>query len=251
LRFDFFKLTVYINDVNLLGECGMVRPKKHEQVPNLKESIKEVAWQQMVNVGAAELSLRAIARAIGVSAPAIYNHYADRDALVTALIIDAYTSLGDYQMTALDVTPLVDLRARLRATGQAYRTWALDMPQRYQLIFGTPIPGYQAPPEVMPVAGRSLWALVSVIDQLYAARMLNTAAIPAVMPVAIPMFDTWQQHTGAQVPEALTVAIMIWGRVHGLISLEINCSIPPFGATGNGLYEYELDAIAKQYILHH
>ena len=52
----------------------MVRPKKHEQVPNLKESIKEVAWQQMVDVGAAELSLRAIARAIGVSAPAIYNH---------------------------------------------------------------------------------------------------------------------------------------------------------------------------------
>jgi AcrR family transcriptional regulator len=227
----------------------MVRPKKHEQVPNLKESIKEVAWQQMVDVGAAELSLRAIARAIGVSAPAIYNHYADRDALVTALIIDAYTSLGDYQLAARDSVPHDDVRGRLHATGIAYRAWAHAMPQRYQLIFGTPIPGYQAPAEVMPVAGRSLRALVSVIDQLYVAQMLNTAAIPTVMPVAVPTFDAWQQHTGAQVPAALTVAIMIWGRVHGLVSLEIAGSIPPFGGTGDGLFIYEMDAIDRQYIL--
>ena len=130
----------------------MARPTKQAQQVNLKEAIKEVAWQQMVDVGAAELSLRAIARALGVSAPAIYNHYADRDALVTALIMDAYTSLGDYQLAARDSVPHDDVRGRLRATGVAYRAWALDMPQRYQLIFGTPNPGYQAPPEVMPVA---------------------------------------------------------------------------------------------------
>jgi AcrR family transcriptional regulator len=228
----------------------MVRPKKHAQVPNLKESIKDVAWQQMVDVGAAELSLRAIAREIGVSTPAIYNHYADRDALVTALIIDAYTSLGDYQLAARDSVPQNDRRGRLHATGMAYRAWALAKPQRYQLIFGTPIPGYQAPAEVMPVAGRSLRALVSVIDQLYAANALNTAAIPTVMPVAWPLFTVWQQHTEAKVPAALTVAIMIWGRVHGLVSLEIARSIPPFGETGDGLFMYEMDAIAQQYITH-
>jgi len=228
----------------------MARPTKQAQQINLKEAIKEVAWQQMVDVGAAELSLRAIARALGVSAPAIYNHYADRDALVTALIMDAYTSLGDYQLAARDSVPHDDVRGRLHATGIAYRAWAHTMPQRYQLIFGTPIPGYQAPPEVLPVAGRSLRALVSVIDQLYAAHMLNTTAIPAVMPAATPMFDTWQQHTGAQVPEALTVAIMIWGRVHGLVSLEIARSIPPFGGTGDGLFMYEIDAIERHFIVH-
>lgn len=160
----------------------MARPTKQAQQVNLKEAIKEVAWQQMVDVGAAELSLRAIARALGVSAPAIYNHYADRDALVTALIMDAYTSLGDYQLEARDSVPHDDVRGRLHATGIAYRAWAHTMPQRYQLIFGTPIPGYQAPPEVLPVAGRSLRALVSVIDQLYAAHMLNTTASPPGWP---------------------------------------------------------------------
>ena len=228
----------------------MARPTKHAQIPFLKEKIKAHAWQQLAAVGAGSLSLRAIARELALSAPAIYNHYADRDALVTALITDAYASLGDYQLAALETMPPNDLRGRLRATGTAYRTWALEMPQRYQLIFGTPIPGYQAPPDILPVAGRSLRALVSVIDQLAAAHLLNTTGIPSVMPAALPMFTVWQQHTGAQNPAALTVAIAIWGRVHGLVSLEIAGAIPPFGRTGDGLFVYEMDVIETQFIVH-
>jgi hypothetical protein len=51
-------------------------------------------------------------------------------------------------------------------------------------------------------------------------------------------------------PEALTVAIMIWGRVHGLVSLEIARAIPQFGRTGDGLFVYEMDAIEKQFLVH-
>jgi len=228
----------------------MARPTKQQQQMNLKERIKAVAWQQMVAVGAAGLSLRAIARELQLSAPAIYHHYADRDALVTALIRDAYASLGDYQLAARDTVPFSDMHGRLWATGVAYRQWALAMPQRYQLIFGTPIPGYQAPPEMLAVAGRSLSALVSVIDQLHQAGRLRTEALPSVMPAAVPMFVAWQQHTQAHDPVALTTAILIWGRVHGLVSLEIARSVPPFGSTGDGLFVYELDAIMKQFIVY-
>lgn len=228
----------------------MARPTKHLQQQNLKERIKEVAWQQMVEIGAAGLSLRAIARELGLSAPSIYNHYADRDALVTTLIRDAYASLGDYQLVARDLIPIHDMHGRLWATGVAYRDWALAMPQRYQLIFGTPIPGYQAPPEMLVVAGRSLSALVSVVDQLHQAGRLRTDALPSVMPEAVPMFATWQQHTRAYDPVALTTAILIWGRVHGLVSLEIARSVPPFGPTGDGLFVYELNAIMKQFIVY-
>lgn len=226
----------------------MARPTKQQQQMNLKERIKAVAWQQMVAVGAAGLSLRAIARELQLSAPAIYHHYADRDDLVTALIIDAYTSLGNTQIAARDAVAVSDLPGRLRATGHAYRQWALAMPQRYQLIFGTPIPGYQAPADVLPVAGRSLSALVSVLDQIHQAGRLKRAAIPSVMPVAQPMFVVWQQHAGGKAPVALTAAMLIWGRVHGLVSLEITCALPAFGAHGDGLYAYELDAIAQQFI---
>ena len=76
----------------------MVRPSKKSQIQNLQEAIKETAWKQIAEFGAAAMSLRAIARDLKITAPAIYNYFPDRDALVTALIIDAYTSFGDSQL---------------------------------------------------------------------------------------------------------------------------------------------------------
>src|SRR5512133_4029030 len=120
------------------------RPRRDEQQSNLQEAIKETAWKQIAEFGATALSLRAIARKLNISAPAIYNYFPDRDALVTALIIDAYTSFGDSQLEARDAIPVDDVKGRMSAIGMAYRNWALTHPQRYQLIFGTPIPGYEA-----------------------------------------------------------------------------------------------------------
>src|SRR5215207_10245624 len=123
----------------------MVRPTLKKQIPNLQEAIKETAWKQITAFGAPALSLRAIARELNITAPAIYNYFPDRDALVTALIIDAFTSFGDWQLEARDSVPEEDLPGRLNAIGLAYRNWAHAYPQRYQLIFGAPIPGYKAP----------------------------------------------------------------------------------------------------------
>ena len=75
----------------------MVRPIKKKQIPNLQEAIKDTAWKQIAEFGASTLSLRAIARELKITAPAIYNYYSNRDDLVTALIVDAFTSLGDSQ----------------------------------------------------------------------------------------------------------------------------------------------------------
>ena len=148
----------------------MVRPIKKKQIPNLQEAIKETAWEQIAEFGAPALSLRAIARELKITAPAIYNYFPDRDALVTALIIDAYTSFGDSQIEARDALPSHDLVGRLKAIGLAYRNWAHTHPQRYQLIFGTPIPGYEAPMEkVFPSSTRSISALFSVVESVRAA----------------------------------------------------------------------------------
>src|SRR6266496_368298 len=114
----------------------MVRPIKKKQIPNLQEAIKATAWKQIAEFGASALSLRAIARELKITAPAIYNYFPDRDALVTALIIDAFTSFGDWQFEARDTVPREDLLGRLNAIGLAYRDWAHTYPQRYQLIFG-------------------------------------------------------------------------------------------------------------------
>jgi AcrR family transcriptional regulator len=227
----------------------MVRPVKKKQIPHLGEQIKETAWKQIAESGAPALSLRAIARELKISAPAIYNYFPDRDALVTALIIDAYISFGDSQIEARDAVPESDLHGRMHAIGMAYRSWALTHPQRYQLIFGTPLPGYEAPMmEVLPSAARSLSALVSVVEQLRVSGKLNVISFPEVQEKYKHEFETWKTFGGNADILSLSVAMIIWSRVHGIVSLEIAGDLPPFGASGNDLYVYEMDSIARQFI---
>lgn len=227
----------------------MVRPIKRKQIPNLQEAIKETAWKQIAESGAPALSLRAIARELKITAPAIYNYFPDRDALVTALIIDAYASFGDRQLEARDSIPEKDPVGRLRAIGLAYRQWALDHPQRYELIFGTPIPGYEAPlKDVLPTAARSLSALVSVLDALRSQGKLRADGFPTVKPGYEKEFEIWKGYAGNYEIESLSVAMLIWSRVHGLVSLEISDNMPPFGVDGAALFMFEIESTIHQFV---
>jgi AcrR family transcriptional regulator len=227
----------------------MVRPVKKKQIPNLHEAIKKTAWKQIAEFGAPALSLRAIARELKITAPAIYNYFPDRDALVTALIIDAYKSFGDSQIDARDAVPVDDVEGRMMAIGLAYRNWAHSHPQRYQLIFGTPIPGYEAPiMEVLPFGARSLSALVSVVEELRISGKLNITTFPEVKEEYKVNFEIWKAYGGNVDILSLSVAMIIWARVHGIVSLEIAGNLPPFGPSGDDLYLYEMNSIAKQFI---
>lgn len=225
------------------------RPKRIDQHPNLEEAIKQTAWEQIAEKGAAALSLRSIARALKITAPAIYNYFPDRDALVTALIIDAYMSFGDWQLGARDAVPARDLFGRMKAIGLAYRSWAHTYPQRYQLIFGTPIPGYAAPMEkVFPSSARSISALFGVVEGFRSTGKLNVETYPTVKNEYIAHFEMWKTQVGELHPLSLFVAMIIWARVHGIVSLEIQGNLPPFGASGDELYIYELESVARQFI---
>jgi AcrR family transcriptional regulator len=224
-------------------------PRNRNRVQgDLLETIKHTAWRQIAQYGAPALSLRAISRELRITAPAIYNYYPRRDDLVTALIIDAYTSFGDSQLGARDDVPPSDLLGRLMAIGVAYRQWALKYPQRYQLIFGTPIPGYQPPVEkIMPAGARALAPLVGTVAALRAAGQLRAENFPAVMPGHKIEFDLWRQYTGDTDLLSLSVSMLIWSRVHGLVSLEISGGLPPFGPQGDALYRFELESVRQQF----
>jgi AcrR family transcriptional regulator len=227
----------------------MVRPIKKKQIPNLQEAIKETTWKQIAEFGASALSLRAIARELKITAPAIYNYFSDRDALVTALIIDAFTSFGDWQLEARDSVLENDLDGRMKAIGLAYRNWAHAYPQRYQLIFGTPIPGYKGPiDKILPSSARSLSALVSVVEALRVTGKLSVDSFPKIKPAYKASFEMWKTYGGEADVLSLSVAMIIWSRVHGIVSLEIGGNLPPFGAKGDALYLYELESIKQQFI---
>jgi AcrR family transcriptional regulator len=227
----------------------MARPVTSSRRPNLRDSIKDAAWRQISVSGASSLSLRSIARDLCISAPAIYNYFPDRDALVTALVLDAYLSFGDSQHAAKERYPGDgEIVKRFMETGIAYRDWALQYPHRYLLIFGTPVPGYVPPKEeVLPAMMRSMGALAGVIAELHRAGRLKADGFPLFDP-AVCFFPTGT-FPGQDELLVYSVAMLVWGRVHGLVSLEVTGKLPPFGKDGAALYRYELESMLREFVV--
>jgi AcrR family transcriptional regulator len=126
----------------------------------LTQEIKDEARRQLAEVGAHGLSLRAVARELGMVSSALYRYFPSRDHLLTALIVDAYNAIGDAVEKADD--PSEEPRFRWRVSWQAAREWAIAHPHEYALIYGSPIPGYQAPQDTVAPAARVALALVRV-----------------------------------------------------------------------------------------
>ncbi|MEU3499889.1 TetR/AcrR family transcriptional regulator [Streptomyces hundungensis] len=118
-------------------EAGTPRERYRAQV---RAEIKQHAWEQIGTAGASALSLNAIAKQMGLSGPALYRYFAGRDELITALVREAYRSLADTLGAAAETSG-----ADLAALAHALRGWALEDPNRYFLVYGTPVPGYHAP----------------------------------------------------------------------------------------------------------
>jgi AcrR family transcriptional regulator len=228
----------------------MVRPIKKEQIPNLQEAIKDTAWKQIAEFGAPALSLRAIARELKITAPAIYNYFPSRDHLVTALIVDAYTSLGDSQKSILENLAKKDGATRFSALGIAYRDWAVMYPQRYQLIFGTPIPNYNAPEDTTtPAAAWALLPLIETVKVLYDEGNLRVERLAKLTSKLKPMLETWKQYTGGVAEiEVLYVAYVVWSRVHGLVALELGKQLPSFFTDPGEIFRREVATMIVQYI---
>ena len=228
----------------------MVRPTLKRQIPNLQEIIKETAWKQIAEFGAPALSLRAIARELKITAPAIYNYFPRRDDLVTALIVDAYTSLGDSQKSALETMSKKDSATRFSALGIAYRDWAVTYPQRYQLIFGTPIPNYDAPEDTtMPAAAWALLPLIETIQFLYNEGSLRVERLAKLSAKLKSMLETWNQFTGnVAETEVLYIAYVVWSRVHGLVTLELGRQLPSFFTDPGEIFRREIATMVNQYI---
>jgi AcrR family transcriptional regulator len=226
-------------------EWLMARPKRIDQTDLLNE-IKATAWEQIAESGAASLSLRAIARALHITAPAIYHYYPSRDDLVTALIIDAFTSMGDAQVAALQGVPVGDHPARLMALGLAYREWAVINPQRYQLIFGTPIPGYHALLEMTgPAASRSLVPLIACLDAACADSKLRIPSVPLPEKL-LQQMEMLRQGYPARHTFALYAALAVWSRVHGLVSLEIGRQFPPCIEDVHVIYQLQMERLIEE-----
>lgn len=226
----------------------MVRPKRNQQHPDLQTAIKEVAKKQISGHGAARLSLRGIARELGITAPAIYNYYPRRDDLVTTLIVDAYHSLAAALAEARDAEH-VNHAESIMASARAYRGWALAHSAEYSLIFGTPIPNYHAPMEITsPAASESMMVLIQVIDAAYQDGELTINELP---PALKTMLQPWSEKLGFNGPlNIIHLALASWVLIHGLVSLELFGHLAPGPEFGFGevdsFFEAEIQAMLER-----
>ena len=211
--------------------------------------IKDIARKLMAENGTAGLGLRAIAREMDVTAPAIYRYFPSLDDLITELIIENFHALAAAMAEGAASAPEPDYAGRLMGMLMAYRRWALDHAIDFQLIYGNPIPGYVAPAErTMPAARRGFDVVVEILDGALAAGAIIPPPEYQVLPGAIAaQLSNVIAHEGYDVPVVvLYLATVGWTRIHGIVMLELFDDIQPVVGDTEAFYRFEMHMLLKQ-----
>lgn len=211
------------------------------------DEIKTAAWKQIGELGAASLSLRGIARAMGMTAPGLYRYYKDRDALVTALLMDAFSSFTARLEAGRDACAANDHAGRFRGVCRAYFQWAAENPQRYMLLFGTPIQGYLFADELGPVAQQSFLVLQGVIGDASVVGKIKGGIANLRLPANLKKQYAVLQTFGMPYTGAVTqLALSTWCMIHGMTSLYLYNYLAGFLQEHvDSFVEFEIEKITR------
>lgn len=211
--------------------------------------IKQVALDLMASGGPDAISLRAIAREMGMTAGAIYSYFPTRDDLVTTLITDVYESLVDTIESARDALPDADAAGRILAWARSFREWALANPAGFRLIYGDPVTGYQPPPggPATDAAHRACAGLTGLVAGAWPhAGTSSTSKYDWSSFDATLVSDVQEQFPGLP-PAAVALAMRLWGRMHGLVALEVYGHLRPLIHEPAHLYDDEMADLIRSY----
>jgi AcrR family transcriptional regulator len=186
----------------------------------LTREIVDVARRHLATDGAAGLSLRAVARELGMASSAVYRYFPSRDDLLTALIVEAYDALGAATEEAEAAAPRADLRSRLHAACAAVRAWALAHPHEYALVYGSPVPGYAAPEATVGPAARVGTVLSAIVADGVASGVVDrgTGGADAALTPGVAASVGLPDDPGASVAAR---AVQAWTALFGLVSFEL------------------------------
>lgn len=185
----------------------------------LTDEILTAARVQLADVGAAALSLRAVARELGMASSAVYRYFPSRDDLLTRLIVDSYDDAGA-AAEAADV-PGSPTRSRWVVVCLAVRGWALAHPHEYALLYGSPVPGYVAPTDTVPAAARVGVVLGRILGDAARAGQLPVSAGRTTGTVSAEVHAAVGGVHPALDDDVLTRALLAWSALYGAISFEL------------------------------
>ncbi|MDN3025746.1 TetR/AcrR family transcriptional regulator [Streptomyces sp. S.PB5] len=182
-------------------------------------AIKDAARRQLAADGAAKLSLRAVARELGMVSSALYRYFPSRDDLLTDLIIDAYNSLGESAEAAHTKAGGTGPAERWIAVCEAVRAWALAHPHEYALIYGSPVPGYVAPDTTVPAASRVGLLLLGIVRDAHQGSGTVELPLPAGLRSEAERIAA---DLAPDLPPATALALVTaWAQLFGLVGFEL------------------------------
>jgi AcrR family transcriptional regulator len=208
------------------------RARAHAEV---RAAILATASAHVAADGAAALSLRAVSRDLDMVSSALYRYFASRDELLTALIVEAYDSLGAHTEAAIATTIDSTPADRWVGAAMAIRGWAISRPHDYALLYGTPVPGYAAPTDTVAPGSRVSLALLGIVGDAARDGRLdepNVALSEATRASLRALRDVIElPHLGEA---TLLAALLAWTQLFGLLTFEL------FGQTRNLVADDEL-----------
>ncbi|MGV0850203.1 TetR/AcrR family transcriptional regulator [Mycolicibacterium phlei] len=224
--------------------------KRQEGRERIEAQIIELGRRHLVTDGAAGLSLRAIARDLGMVSSAVYRYVKSRDELLTLLLVDAYSELADRVDAARAGGGT--WRERLLAMAHAARRWAVERPSSWALLYGSPVPDYHAPPERTVEPGtRVVAALFEVVAEAVAAGEVVPSEC-AVPPQLSADFDRLRAEFDFSADDSVVArCFLLWAALIGAVSLEVFGQYGPGTITDpEGLFDLQvrllIDAITSK-----
>ena len=182
-------------------------------------AIKDEARRQLAAEGAVKLSLRAVARELGMVSSAIYRYFPSRDDLLTALIIDAYNAVGEAAEAAHQAAADAGAVQRWIAVSEAVRAWALAHPHEYALIYGSPVPGYVAPDTTIPAASRVAFVLIGIVRDAVKGPGVT---VPSLSVELRREAERLSADIAPDLPPPVAAALVAaWAQLFGLIGFEL------------------------------
>ncbi|HWO60897.1 MAG TPA: TetR/AcrR family transcriptional regulator [Umezawaea sp.] len=221
---------------------------------DLTGEIKTIAFRHIAEGGAKSLSLRGIAREMGMSAAALYYYFDTRDALLVSMAADVYTALAERMESACGACPADDVEGRLLAHGLTYREWAVTRPHEFRLLYG----------EASSADVSATGSAAAAAEHRVCLGLLGlvAAAWPRIADQHDARAYAWSDfdpdfvgqartaHPGLP-PAVIALTLRVWGRMHGLVALEVHGVLGPRARDALHLFRDELRDITRTLGLNH
>jgi AcrR family transcriptional regulator len=213
--------------------------------------IKQAARRLLVAGGPTAISLRAIARDMGMTAPAIYRYFPSLDALVLELTEDLYEEMREHTQAAGDEVPESDPVRRLAVLSRAFRHWSLAHPGEFALMFGNPVPGVSAFEDgcndLDHPGARFGRPFLEAMTTLWHAKPFPTPPLEVIIERVGPQLTPYQRMVGEEIPlEVIYAYLSAWTRLYGMVAMEVFGHLQWALVSLEPLFELELAGFINQ-----